>query len=482
MLDTWFSSGLWPFSTLGWPERTEALKKFYPTQLLETGSDILFFWVARMMMMGLYAMGEVPFKDVYLHAMVRDERGDKMSKVKGNVIDPLHMIDGALKSELDEVMHRELIGKIERERLTLPDPKREGKELAGVPAQGADALRFTLAVLAAQARDIKLDIGRMEGYRAFMNKLWNASRFALMNMPEEFIAAPYERYTSRWESPEQMPFELEALSLADRWILGRLMQTIGAVTGALDRYKFNDAAQAIYDFVWHELCDWYIELSKATLYDDSPSSSSARQAARATLSYTLDVSLRLLHPVAPFLTEEIWQALPRSGQRPVSVMVAPWPVEQPLLKDLSEATEAMGCALEVIGAIRAIRGETRIKPSTRIARVDFVAPSKRERQRLLATMEYVRALARFERAELITAEQALERTERVATAVAQGIEIRIPLRGLIDLEEERARLSREIEKIEQDIAFVSRKLNNEKFVAKAARRDRGEGARQVDRL
>ncbi len=464
VLDTWFSSGLWPFSTLGWPEKTDALEKFYPTQVLETGSDILFFWVARMMMMGIYAMGKPPFSDVYLHSMVRDENGNKMSKVKGNVIDPLHMVYGAKKSDLDSDMHRELIKKIKKDKLKIVDE--EGAEVDGIPSQGADALRFTLAVLAVQANDIKLNINRMEGYRAFLNKLWNASKFALMNM-DGFEPAAYSAYSSEWSDASQMPFVKEDLSLADRWILGRLEHIVGEVTSALDDYKFNDAAQGLYHFVWHELCDWYIELTKSTLYSEGEEHRKAKAATRATLSYALDVSLRLLHPIVPFITEDIWQSMPLAEDRPESIMVAAWPVSQPMLKEFDYATESMSCAIDVISAIRNIRGETNIKPSTRIARVDLVVQSKDVRKQLEDTMEYLSAIARFDAADILSPEEADARQETVATAVVRGIEIRIPLKGLIDVAEEQERLGREIERIEKDIAFVSKKLNNEKFVQKA---------------
>ena len=286
VLDTWFSSGLWPFSTMGWPEQTETLKKFYPTQVMETGSDILFFWVARMIMMGIYVMGEVPFKQVYLHAMVRAQDGQKMSKVKGNVIDPLHMIYGAKPEDLDPELHRELLARY-------PE---------GVEPQGADALRLTLAILATPGRDVRLDVSRMEGYRAFLNKLWNASRFAMMNL-EDFTPDAYSTYLERWEDAAEAPFDFESLSLADRWILGRLNQTVVAVTGALEGFEFSEAAQLLYHFVWHEVCDWYIELIKPALYNDSCQKSMARRAAQATLGYVIDVSLRLLHPFVPYITD-----------------------------------------------------------------------------------------------------------------------------------------------------------------------------------
>ena len=467
VLDTWFSSGLWPFSTLGWPDNTAALEKFYPTAVLETGSDILFFWVARMMMMGIYAMGEVPFKDVFLHAMVRDAKGKKMSKVTGNVIDPLHLIYGVRKGELDVEMHRELISKIKAEQLEL---SLGDQKIPGLATQGADALRLTLAIMAAQARDIKLDIDRMEGYRAFLNKLWNAARFAMMNMTaegKEHAPRAYSSYTGAWESQADAPFDFDHLGLADRWILGRVNQTVREVTSALDDYKFNDAAQAIYHFVWHELCDWYIELIKPVLYSDNEEDAKGREAALATLDYALDVSLRLLHPVSPYITEDIWQSFVKAGEKPASIMVAPWPVAHEQLDAFEQATGHVALAIELISAVRNVRGETGVKPRVHIPRCYFITDDTAQGDAVRQTAAYICGQTRIDEVSVLTTEEARELDMASATAVAGGVEIRIPLKGLIDVEEERARLTKEIAKIDKDIAHVDKKLSNEKFMAKA---------------
>jgi valyl-tRNA synthetase len=473
VLDTWFSSGLWPFSTMGWPEKTATLEKFYPTQVLETGSDILFFWVARMMMMGIYAMGEVPFEDVFLHAMVRDAKGDKMSKVKGNVIDPLHMIFGASLpgasagtpgvEELDADMHKELIAKIEAEDLSY---SRGDVELPGITSQGADALRLTLAIMAAQARDIKLDISRMEGYRAFLNKLWNASRFAMMNM-EGFEPSDYSTYMATWDEKDQAPFDFECLGLADRWILGRVNATSREVTAALDEYKFNDAAQALYHFVWHELCDWYIELIKPRLYDESEENAPYRRATLATLDYVRDVSLRLLHPISPFITEDIWQSFARTGEAPEALVVAPWPEPQPLLGEFEREKGAMELAFEIISSVRTVRGETNIKPSVRIPTAYLISDDEGLRASVEATRDYIGHQAKIDAIELLTAAEADALEGAAATAVAGGVEIRFMLKGLIDVEEELTRLRKEISRVEDDMAFVNKKLGNPKFVERA---------------
>ncbi|HYX92103.1 MAG TPA: valine--tRNA ligase, partial [Myxococcaceae bacterium] len=299
VLDTWFSSALWPFSTLGWPKDTPELRTFYPTSVMETGHDIIFFWVARMMMMGLHFMGEVPFRTVYLHAMVRDEKGEKMSKVKGNVIDPLDVVRGAPAEQLP--------------------PAIRNKFPQGMPAFGADALRFTLAALTQQGRDIKLSLDRVAGYKAFVNKLWNAARFALMNLGD-FRA-------------DDTPIEERPLSLADRWIVSRLDRAIAETQLALDEFRFSDGASVLYQFLWYELCDWYIELSKIAL---NAGDATARDAARATLVFSLDHVLRLLHPFMPFVTEEIWQKLPMQRDWE-SIMIAQYPTPDVRLRD--EAAE-----------------------------------------------------------------------------------------------------------------------------------------------
>ncbi|MEL6180086.1 MAG: valine--tRNA ligase, partial [Myxococcota bacterium] len=454
VLDTWFSSGLWPFSTLGWPERTTALEKFYPTAVLETGSDILFFWVARMMMMGLYAMGEVPFTDVFLHAMVRDERGQKMSKVKGNVIDPLHMIGGAALDELDPKAHRELRNTMESEGLT------------ELPPQGADALRLTLAILAAQANDIKLDTSRMAGYRRFLNKLWNASKFVLMNIDDAFEPAPWSAWSSPW-TETNTPFVEEHLNLADRWILTQLDTTILQVTEALEAYKFNDAAQAVYDFVWNMFCDWYIEASKVTLYNDSPEHAAHRAAAQATAIYVLETSLRLLHPITPFITEDIWQALPKGAGSPRALIVADWPITREASR-FPEATEVFDVARDIISAVRNIRGETGVAPSKTIDNAWLVVSTDAQRAACEAGRHIIisRAMAKIGTLHIVSAAE-LPDLGPTATAVASGIQIQIPMAGLIDVAEETVRLTKELERVQTDINHVSRKLSNPKFVERA---------------
>src|SRR5712692_9591393 len=326
VLDTWFSSGLWPISTLGWPQQTDDLKTFYPTSVLETGHDIIFFWVARMMMLGLHFIKDVPFRTVYLHAMIRDEKGEKMSKTKGNVIDPLDIILGAPADQLA--------------------PSLRNKFPQGMPAFGADALRFTLASLTQQGRDIKLSLDRVGGYRAFANKLWNASRFALINLGD---FRPDERFVID-----------RRLTLADRWILARLNKVMGEVSRALREFQFAEAASALYQFLWHEFCDWYIELSKGALYGDQ---AEPKQSTRAVLVFCLDHILRLLHPFMPFITEEIWQKLPLV--RTVdSVMIAPFPTPDDRLAD-PEAEQEMTPLIEVIEGIRTLRGENNLPPSAK---------------------------------------------------------------------------------------------------------------------
>jgi valyl-tRNA synthetase len=423
VLDTWFSSGLWPFSTMGWPDRTETLQKFYPTSCLVTGFDILFFWVARMMMMGLKFMGEVPFKDVYIHALVRDAHGQKMSKSRGNVIDPLVVIE----------------------------------------QYGTDAFRFTLAAFAAQGRDVKMSEERIAGYRNFVNKLWNASRFALMNL-EGF-------------DPQAVDLNAAELSLADQWILTRLHDVAAEVQRSLQDYKFNEAAGALYAFTWHEFCDWYIELSKDDLYGDD---AGRRHSAQAVLYTVLEQLLRLLHPFMPFVTEEIWQALP--GRRPVpSIMNASY-VGDLAVPVQREGAACMELIMEVVKGIRNIRGEMNVPPGKRIKAVlDCKTPASAE---VLAVGQgYIRSLARLDE---LTFGVGVERPAQAATQVAGDVEILLPLAGLIDLDEEQKRLEKEIAKIEKDVLKFSKKLSNEAFLAKAPpavlEKDRGKLKDAQDKL
>ncbi len=403
VLDTWFSSALWPFSTLGWPKETEELQVFYPTSVLITGFDILFFWVARMMMMGLQFMGDVPFRDVYIHALVRDIQGRKMSKSRGNVIDPLVVME----------------------------------------EYGTDAFRFTLAAFAAQGRDICLSEERIEGYRHFANKIWNASRLSLTNLAD-FQGIAHEIV------PRQM-------SLPNRWVLSRLNETVREITEALAEYRFNDGAQAIYHFVWHEFCDWYLEMIKPVLYGkDDPRE---RTTTQYVLLRVLDGALRLLHPFMPFITEEIWQRLPHDGE---SLMVADFPQYDEGLRD-EEAIRDMDLVMRTIGGIRNIRGEMDIAPHKQVD-VLLLAEAGDIRGRLERYRAYIINLARVGSLSFISSG---EKPRDVATAIIGDAEILIPMAMDMDLDAEASRLEKEIRKVERDLEFVDRKLSNDKFMSKA---------------
>ena len=406
VLDTWFSSALWPFSTLGWPEKSPELASFYPTSCLVTGFDILFFWVARMMMMGLHFMDQVPFTDVYIHALVRDSQGQKMSKSKGNVIDPLTVID----------------------------------------AYGTDAFRFTLAAFAAQGRDVKLAEERIAGYRNFANKIWNASRFAMMNL-EGFDPAAVD------------PASLK-LSNADRWILFRLNEVAASVDASLTSFRYNEAANDLYRFTWSEFCDWYIELVKDDLYKGD---CDRQQSAKYVLWLVLENLLRLLHPFMPFITEEIWQALPKSDTAEASIMLAAFPTPRQEWADFSSAATEMELVMEVIKAIRNIRGEMEVPPSKQISAI--LDCKSAESLTLLKRNEvYVVSLARLSD---LAIGQGVERPAEASLQVAGDVEIIVPLRGLVNVEEEEKRLNKEIAKIEKDIDFLSKKLENPSFVERA---------------
>jgi valyl-tRNA synthetase len=409
---------------MGWPEQTDTLKKFYPTSCLVTGFDILFFWVARMMMMGLRFMDQVPFKEVYIHALVRDAQGQKMSKSKGNVIDPLTVID----------------------------------------EYGADAFRFTLAAFAAMGRDIKLSTDRISGYKAFANKLWNAARFTLMNL-EGF-------------DPQDVNLDQLELSQADQWILARLAQTARDTNAALTDYKYNDAANILYAFTWHNFCDWYIELSKGDLYGDDAQS---RRRAQSVLYVVLEQLLRLLHPIMPFITEEIWQCLP--GERPTAyLMQSDYPTGAPYAAFGDEGPARMDLLMEVIRAIRNIRGEMDVAPSRRIAAV-LDCRNEGDAQVVAEGQDYIRSLAGLEELQFGVG---VERPEKAATQVAGEIEVLLPMAGLIDVEEEEKRLAKEIAKAQKDVDFFTKKLSNEKFVANAPpavlEKDRGKLADAQEKL
>ncbi len=400
VLDTWFSSALWPFSTLGWPDETDELKTFYPTSVLVTGFDILFFWVARMMMMGIHFMGEVPFRNVYIHALVRDAEGKKMSKSKGNVIDPLEVMDRF----------------------------------------GTDAFRFTLAAFAAQGRDIKLSEERILGYRHFVNKIWNASRLILMNLDGQSGA----------------DIDIEALALPDRWILSRIREVSREVSGALEDYRFNDAAGSCYQFVWHEFCDWYLEMAKQGIYNDDER---LRKNTKALLAYALKTILKLLHPFMPFVTEEVWQLLPGSRK---SIMVASFP-EVSSGEIYEKALADMDFLMGVITGIRNIRGEMRIPPST-LVQVVIDVPDEEKQEVLKENRTHVQTLAKVEKLSLVSH---APKPQASATAVFADAQIHVLLKDLLDFEEEKRRIRKELEKLEKDLSLSSRKLSNAQFLEKA---------------
>ncbi|MBL0714416.1 MAG: valine--tRNA ligase [Desulfosarcina sp.] len=404
VLDTWFSSALWPFSTMGWPDQTRLLKTFYPTSTLVTGFDILFFWVARMMMMGLHFMDDVPFRDVYVHALVRDEHGKKMSKSKGNVIDPLNVIE----------------------------------------AYGTDAFRFTLTAFAAQGRDIKMSEKRVEGYRNFINKLWNAARFALMHL----------------EQPEDLP-PADRRSIPDRWILSRMRTVIDETTAAIDGYRFNDAAAQLYQFVWHEFCDWYLEMSKPALYGNQ--GEERIRATRGVLWRVLHDMLILLHPLIPFVTEEIWSQLPGTEG---SIMRATYPADadqMPALVVDREAEAATGTMMQVITGIRNIRGEMNIGPSMKLT-VTLQSDDESVRGVITAHQDLVANLARLERLDV---EPTGDKPKASATAVIDKATLFVSLEGIIDFQQEAARLRKEIAKVDTELDKLDRKLNNANFLNKA---------------
>jgi valyl-tRNA synthetase len=404
VLDTWFSSALWPFSTMGWPDQTVLLRTFYPTSVLVTGFDILFFWVARMMMMGLHFMDDVPFRDVYVHALVRDEEGKKMSKSKGNVIDPLDIIE----------------------------------------KYGTDAFRFTLAAFAAQGRDVKMSEKRVEGYRNFINKLWNAARFALMH-----VDRGYADFTNK------------NLSLSNRWMLSRLGQVAAATGDVLDAYRFNEAAGAVYQFVWHEFCDWYLEAIKPALYGRL--GEAEQEVSRKVLWFALRDILILLHPFIPFVTEEIWHKMP--GTRG-SIMTAVYPCPKDYLGGSGrdeEAERQMTLVTEIITGIRNVRGEMGISPSINME-VTVQAPQDEIGRIVSAQQEIIINLARLKS---LAVQKEGPKPKAAATTIVGGTTLFIGLQGVIDVHQETARLEKEIDRLTQELAGVRKKLANEDFLGKA---------------
>jgi valyl-tRNA synthetase len=439
VLDTWFSSALWPFSTLGWPRQTSELQRFYPGSVLVTGFDIIFFWVARMIMFGLKFMDDVPFREVYVHGLVRDAEGQKMSKSKGNVIDPLDIVDGIA---LEALLAKRTTGLMQPQMAPAIEKATRKQFPAGIEAYGTDALRFTFAALATQSRDIRFDLGRVGGYRNFCNKLWNASRFVMLMVENAEVAA------------------VPGSSVADRWISSRLAGTIRKVDEAVAGYRFDFAATALYEFTWYDFCDWYLELCKPVLQSDD---AAAAAATRRTLLEVLETLLRALHPLMPFITEEIWQRVaPLAGRGGPSIMLAPWPAVR--ADDIDPAAEA---ELEWIKAfvlgVRQIRGEMDISPSRKLplllrnASAQDVAVFERNRT-------YLQRLAGLEGPRVMAAD---EMPPPSASALLGELALLVPMAGLIDPVAEAERLARRLAKTEQDLGKLRAKLENENFVRNA---------------
>lgn len=444
VLDTWFSSALWPFSTLGWPENTERLKTFYPTSVLVTGFDIIFFWVARMIMMGLKFMDDVPFREIYIHGLVRDAEGQKMSKSKGNVLDPIDVIDGIdleslVKKRTSNMMQPRLAKRIEKiTRKNYPD---------GIIPYGTDALRFTFASLATTGRDIVLAPERIEGYRNFCNKLWNATRYVLMNTEDQDTGINSS--------------DVE-LSLADRWILSKLQQVTQSVHEHIDSYRFDLAARDLYAFVWEEYCDWYLELSKPVLMKDQVSDA-AKRGTRQTLVRVLEAILRLNHPIMPFITEELWQRVaPLTGIEGDTIMTQPFPVSD-AEKINRDAEAELEWVKTFIMGVRRIRSEMNIAPGKPLP-ILLQNCQPLDKQRFDNNQDFLHSLARLE---TVTILDDSDSAPESATALVGEMKLLIPMAGLIDKDAEQARLKKEMAKIDGNLQKSLAKLNNPSFVDKA---------------
>ncbi|MCB1754687.1 MAG: valine--tRNA ligase, partial [Gammaproteobacteria bacterium] len=444
VLDTWFSSALWPFSTLGWPDDTSELKTFYPTSVLVTGFDIIFFWVARMIMFGMKFMDQqVPFSEVYIHGLVRDSNGQKMSKSKGNVLDPLDIIDGISLDKLLEKRAGNLMQTHLQEKI-IAQTRREFPD--GIPSFGTDALRFTFASLASTGRDVRFDLKRVEGNRNFCNKIWNASRFVLMNI----------------EGHEKSILEAEkSFSLADRWIISKLNELSRVCATHIDNYRFDLAAQALYEFTWNEYCDWYLELCKPVLNSDA--AEDLKNGARHTLANVFEQLLRLLHPLIPFITEELWQHFaPFAGNSGKTIMLQDFPLFDESLVD-TEAVEEIEWVKQFVMGVRKIRSEMDIAPGKALP-VLLENASAQDRERLQQHKLLLQATARLDSTRVLDAG---ETPAESATALIGELKLLIPLAGLIDKDAELARLERELNKLEGEIKRLSGKLGNEKFTSRA---------------
>lgn len=448
VLDTWFSSGLWTFSTLGWPEQTEFLKKFHSTDVLVTGFDIIFFWVARMIMLTMHLVKnedgtpQVPFKTVYVHGLVRDGQGQKMSKSKGNVLDPLDIVDGIT---LDALLEKRTSGMMQPKLAEKIAKQTKAEFPEGIASYGTDALRFTFCSLASTGRDIKFDMGRVEGYRNFCNKIWNAARYVL----------------DKGEDCGQNG-EAYELSLADRWIISQLQRTEAEVTRQLEQFRFDLASQALYEFIWNQYCDWYLELSKPVLWDENAPIERAR-GTRRTLVRVLEVALRLAHPFMPFITEEIWQRIaPLAGVSGKTIMLQPWPVANESRID-TVAEGDIEWLQQLMNGLRNIRAEMNIGPGKPLPL--FLKNAGAEDQRRLHENEPL--LKKLAKVESFTVLGEADEAPLSATALVSDLQVLVPMAGLIDKDAELARLNKEIQRLQGEVQRVGGKLSNAAFVDKA---------------
>lgn len=447
VLDTWFSSALWPFATMGWPEETPDLETFVPSSVLVTGFDIIFFWVARMIMMTKKFTGKIPFKDIYITGLIRDENGDKMSKSKGNVLDPIDLIDGI---DIESLVTKRTAGMMQPQ-LAEKIAKRTRKQFPdGIQAYGTDALRFTFAAMASTSRDINFDMARVEGYRNFCNKIWNASRFVLMNT---------EEHDTGRDGGEMV------LSMADRWIWAKFQQTLVEFEKALEDYRFDIAAQTVYEFTWNQFCDWYLELTKPVLSNDA-STDAEKRGTRHTLINVLESLLRLLHPLMPFITDTIWQrVVPQSAlkvEEGASIMVQAFPEVDAAKQDDKVLADIEWVKKFIVG-IRNIRGEMDISPNKPLNAL-LKNVSDEDARRLDAAKAFLDKLSKLE---TVTILKDGEEAPASATALVGEMEILIPMAGLIDKDAELARITKAMEKIEKDVSRTRGKLGNEKFVSNA---------------
>jgi|TARA_B110000902_G_C14293575_1_gene582163 valyl-tRNA synthetase len=445
VLDTWFSSGLWTFATLGWPEKTPELETFHPTNVLVTGFDIIFFWVARMIMMTLHFTDEIPFKTVYVHGLVRDSHGQKMSKSKGNVLDPIDLIDGI---ELEPLVTKRTAGMMVPKLAKKVEKQTRDEFPDGIASYGTDALRYTYYSLASTGRDINFDVGRIQGFRNFCNKIWNAARYVLMN-------------TEEYDCGQDNSDDYE-LTQADKWIISRLQKAEQAVADGITNYRFDLASQALYDFIWNEYCDWYLELSKPVLWNDA-APAAIKKGTRRTLIRVLEATLRLAHPLMPFITEEIWQRVaPLAGKTGDTIMLQPYPIADASKMDENAEADVQWLQL-IIEGIRNIRGEMNIAPGKKVP-VLFKNGSESDKIRLEQNTQLLNSLAKLESVTWLSSDDI---APAAATQLAGELEILVPMADLIDKDAELARLTKEIDKLNKELGSIKGKLSNANFVDRA---------------